>query len=807
MIFILTEQAPNSDNSEDGGENSTADEKEDDNGDDGWDSDASGPSHLEDLYGGDYGHTLDAAVIRNHTYLVAKHDDCIDEQDGGDSESENFACENEGTKEKSYDESSLHQNKLIQDCSTETQNHKPKGSKSHLCDATFVIGSHEVHLSLRKQSLSSVDCNPASVVPPNTKGCLINDEINSDSYCNRDLVNAVLCYRNKIALVLAGISQEKQPRSSQGSSKEATRGTGGKLVVSNQTSKKSHFCFMEKNVEHKVNDRCESKASAITSLVFEREDKGEKASDSEGYRSPYPTSDRPRPSMRRQSMTIIPASSPAKTLKHDVCNTVKPDVSPPTLKRRSMSLCQLNGPANTVGYGKDPHRCMLDSLSTSAGSKAVGDTFSNLLSPAAQRLVSPAHSSKPLETLRRRSSQLLRVSESATSTVKMKKEVLKGAYFEQGCTFSDNVKESLKIKDRLRHSSDDVEAEQSSPKRIIRDTCGGRFAKRSSSSRPVVSAQQKLNELLGCCEAGVDKGNGSRTQDKRSPNSRKSRGANVLKNNCDPVISTPRLTYLVEVNGNKKSESDPLEVDNNEHHALLSINTGAVAKTGNAAKATVLFSQKKSCSYSGFDVFNAQRTNDNGGIGDVRNNDKKKVADIRRPLSIRSSKEGISTKEAIQLLCKTGVEREGSRTAMSCVSNPRRSTSTRIVQSGKIRNELSSPLVSQLRKKRARESVTLDTPGSLPRKQPKRGWSMPSSVELELSSFDGLESLSWQRRESTPVKRKSVKRLKIDKFSPQNIKLWSPFRRPVAPFPTQGSVVSPCKGPTSCDKSFCFDCC
>ena len=723
--------------------------------------------------------------------------------------------------EKSYDECSFHQNKLVQDYSTETQNHKPKGSKSHLCDATFVIDSHEAHLSPRKQRLSSVDDKPVSVIPPNTKGCLINDETNSDSYCNRDLVNAVLCYRNKIALALAGISQEKQARSSQGCSKEATRGTGGKLVVSNQTSKKSPFCFMEKIVEHKVSDRCEGKATVITSLVFEREDKGEKASDSERYQSPYPTSDTPRPFRRRQSMTIIPASSPAKTLKHEVCNTVKPDVSPPASKRRSISLCQLNGPVNTVEHGKDPRRCMLDSLSTSSGAKAVGATSSNLASPAAQRLVTPSHSSKSLKTLRRRSSQILRVSESATSAVKMKEkcleyqkdshrkyQVLKGAYFEQGCTFSDNVKESHKIKDRLRDSSDDVEAEESSPKGIIRDiSSGGRIAKRSSSSRPVVSAQQKLNELLGCCEAVVSKGNGSKRQDNCSPDPRKSRGANVLKNNFDSVILTPRLTSLVEVNGSEKSESDPHEVNNNENHELLSINSGAFAKTG-YAKATLLSSQRKSCNYPGFDVFNAQRTNDNGGIGDVSNRDKKKVADIRSRLSIRSSKEGLSTKETVQLLCKMGHEREGSRTA-TCVSNPRRSARIRIVQSGKIRNERSPSLVSQMRKKRARESVALDTPGSLPRKRTKRGWSMSSSVEHELPSFVGSESLSWQRRESTPLKEKSVKRLKIEKFSPQNMKLWSPIRRPVAEncVATQGSVVSPCKGPRSCDKSFCFDCC
>lgn len=121
-----------------------------------------------------------------------------------------------------------------------------------------------------------------------------------------------------------------------------------------------------------------------------------------------------------------------------------------------------------------------------------------------------------------------------------------------------------------------------------------------------------------------------------------------------------------------------------------------------------------------------------------------------------------------------------------------------------------SPLKSNVCKKRARESVAIDTPESLPSKHAKRGSFWSSYLELcPLQSSSSSKALSCWRKESTPMKKTNVESLRLEGFLRQNTKPLSPIRRTAANprDSVNGAVMSPCKVLGSCDKSFCFDCC
>ena len=113
------------------------------------------------------------------------------------------------------------------------------------------------------------------------------------------------------------------------------------------------------------------------------------------------------------------------------------------------------------------------------------------------------------------------------------------------------------------------------------------------------------------------------------------------------------------------------------------------------------------------------------------------------------------------------------------------------------------------RMKRSRES-DVDSSDLLRRKQPRR-----SSPNLKIkvknvgTSIHGLETLSWQGKESTPVKWKNIKRLKDEEFSSRNMDLLSPIRSPTLEIHETSPRVflSRCSEKQSCDKSFCFKCC
>ena len=789
----------------------------------------------------------DSAPIRNDTYIVAKDNYCVNEQDQRDGERESYVSENEGPAEF-LAEISLSQNKLVQN-SIKTQRHKCQNPKNDVCDATFVLDTHEAHLSPRQQRSSNAYNKPISVVQPiislvteslvtktplSEEDCLISAGTNNASECNTDLAKAVLCSRNKIALALAGITATKQLRSSQVCSKEATGQTAGKLL----TGKKSCDSFMNKIEESKTKDRREGKATVSRGPAFEQHNKMGKILVSEKCQPLSPSTDGPHPFVRRQSVKISPtclehkAKSPPKTLKLENCNFDKLRVSatPEKRRRRSTTLCMLSGSGKSDKRVTSLEGFSVDSLISSPGSKPFSVLSSHLTTPSVQCHESPSPPLKSPKKVRRRSSQILPVNEGAMSahsklTVKKKGKCLeyqqdplrkfqasKGVFHEKEKEFSENVKQTLKAKYGSRDCLQDTKAAESSSKRDKYETsCKNRVVRCNSNSQPFFFTEEKLNGLLGCHKLVLDKVNSWKTKGEFSPVRRDSCRDNCSKAIVDVGNSSFGLSSVEEKDWKEKRECYLSETKNREGH-ILSCRKTKVGVLIEDSGGTTVPSQKKSCSDHGCFMFNARRTDVKGEIVHEMNDGgeltcKRKVAGKSRPLGIHA-KEGLTVPRTVQLPCKKDLELKESRTAKSCVFSPSGNTKNRIVLSGNLESN-SSPQGSHMRKRRARESVAADTPDSLPRKQAKQGSPMSSSFDHGLSSFLRSESLSRQTRESTPVKGKNFKRMRVEGFSSQNMMLLSPIRRPAAETcdSVRDALLSPCKRLGSCDKFFCFDCC
>ena len=785
---------------------------------------------------------------------MAKDNYCIKGQDQRHGEKERYISENEGSAEL-QNKISLSQNKVMQN-SIKTQKHKCQNSKNLVCNETFVIDSHEVHLSLRLQGSSNVYNKPVSVgwpissldaessvkkAPLSKEDCLISEETNSDSEGTTDLAKAVLCSRNKIALALAGITQTKQLRSSQVCSKVGTGQPAGKLCATSQTGKKSCDSFRNNIGESNTKDRQEGTATVIRGPALEQDNKSAKILDSEKCQPQSPSTDGPHPFARRQSVKILPAclehktkSSP-KTLKLKNCIFDKLGMgASPVKRRRSATLCMLSASERRDGRGTNLEGFSVDSLISSPGSNIVDVLSSHLTTPSVQCHVSPSRPLTSPKTVGRRSSQILPVNEGAMSsasklTAKKKGTCLqyqkdplrefqasKGAFHEKEKEFSENVEKLLKAKQCSRDSLRDTKATESYSKKDVCETSrNDRVVKSNSNPQPFISTEEKLNGLVGCHKPVLDKGNCWKTKGEFSPVLIKSR-RDSYRDNCSktPVgNSNFGLSPVIEKDRKKKRGSNLSEMESREDNTLSCTKSKVGVVIGDSA-GTAVPSQKKSCSdHHGCFMFNAKRTDLKGDIVHELNdggelNWKRKVAKKNCRIGIHANKEGSTVRLTVKSPSKKDLEIKEFRTSKLCVSSPSGNTKNRVVLSGNLESN-GSPQGSHMRKKRARESIATDTPESLPRKQAKRGSPMSSSFEHAPRSFRGAESLSWQGRESTPVKGNNFKRVRVELFSPQKMQLLSPIRRPEAETcdSVQDAPLSPCKGLGSCDKVFCFDCC
>ena len=856
--MFSTGQTKASDNSEDKGEDSTAGEEDEG----GWDSDESGPNYLEPASDGCSPMTerevTDSAPMRNDTYSLAEHkrpeSDHEPDQEVTDCETESSLSENEESAEELEEENGVSQTKLVHKSCTDTQKQTHQNSKTAICNATFVGDNSRASTSPSPGGLSNVYKKPVSVVQPilssvvkssvknrssSDEDCLANKQSDGDTNQSIELVKAVLCYRNKIALALADITHQKQPRF-QSCSEEITCGTGGETFSASKPDEKSCFRFSDKIVESKVKDRNDLKATVIKRSSVEWKDKRSQALHSEKHHPMSLNEDSPRPFVRRPSVKINPAplecktKFPPKSLKLENCNLYL-DANSPPMKRRSTTLCKLN--RETVkrdGKGANLEGCLEDSLNTSPGFKSLGALHSHRTTPSVQCTVSPARSSRSPKTVRRRSSQVLRVNEDEFSSYPESTVENKGACLEHHRDSLRNrqaLKVTLPAKRReccekfkllptaqlsSRGSSKIGPAEADVSKNSVICTtkiaCESsredRVAKSSYSSQPTLAMQQKFVVLLEGSEYAIEKVEACREKRESCPAVVKNRRDHELscsKNHVDAVTENSVAISAMKKAYEEKRECNP--ADEYRGDGALSCAKGDVDFLMLKSGSTPAASQKTSADNRSCKIKD-QRSNEKNNIVDEVSNDavlncRRRAAEVSSRLGICVNKEGLTFDRAVQLLCKQDLESKEkvAKTANSSARSARNS----VILTGR-RGSDSPPVGSNVRKRPARESVAMDTPDSLPRKQPKRG-SPLSCPENGSSSFFGSQFLNWQEREST-MKGNDVRRLRIEKFSPQNMKLLSPIRRPVVKNcdSMRGTLMSPCKGPGFCDKTFCFEC-
>lgn len=872
MYLSLTDDSSSSDtdavNIEDDGEKNSDDDdndNEDGDDDDGQDSDASGPisRYLEDLPGGCFvtgkGEGFNSGSLKNDTYLLSEHKHWSEDLEVSDSETEAPVSDNEVLTKK------------FQEQSINSSQSKRCDSKIGICNTTFVIDKSKAWSSTSHPELSHIYKKPVSVVHPLTSSGVKQsakttlskeDPVNSVETSGKlDLVQAVLCSRNKIALALAEIVEGKQPSvvsddstchtdgesevTSSGEESSSTyprslesycrlRETGiGKkekcdLMGKEQTKasvirgpnnalasqesqvldlKTRHpLCFIADKQHHFVRRRSLKIASSSLDLEAKSSPRSVKLENG-NFDMPRVNSS---PSKRRSAI-LCKIGGPMKCngkgsylerrsanssimspsfkalgapLGHQrsatVCNLEGPvtcngqgkylercsedslimcpgskTLGTPSACQRSATLCNLGGPVPCNGQGKCLERCPENSPIMSPGSKALDTPSGHQTTPLVPRSVSPALQSSSSNSKRRRSSQVLRVFKdtaaidswpSGEKKAKHHKET-RGTSFEKG----GNLPKACRSTAKLTSST-------SSPDGLARVNYSKRSLFLSNVAPDFASSYQK--------SIGEDE-----CKEKRESS------LSAVKNRRDQKLSCSK-TYSDLVNAQSRGKFLP------------------------SSKAL----RKNSCDNRGY-VFDTQEEGDS--LNDKNETAEEQTVDklncgrnlsVNNLLRARADKEQLSAADQAGVQSKERVMKNSKKHAFGPSESSRNSHLPRGLGSD------NSPLKSIARKKRARESLAIDTLESLPSKHAKRGSSCSSYLEL---CPPQSSSLRCYRKESTPMKKTNLESARLERFLRQNTKPLSPIRP--TPADPRGSgnnaVMSLCKVLGSCDKSFCFDCC
>lgn len=535
----------------------------------------------------------------------------------------------------------------------------------------------------------------------------------------------------------------------------------------------------------------------------------------------------------RLSMNISHASCSGKTcsrskalkLKRNNIDYAEMNSSP--TKRRSISLCKMPGSLIRVEQGSNIDGCQMDSPIKSPCTRERATLSGHRNALLLQSPVSPEQPSRSSKTLRRRSSQLLKASGDAISrdlkiteekkreclkqksSPKRKSQVWRGTFLKDRNIFPLNY--SPATKQSWRGSAPETVSQHDSSEQLL-------------NCRPKAEITRSAihNNLIPKCNFSSNQQNSVIFQE--------SNGAVMDK--------------LRECEGKVEAKADAA-FKSKQGHTLSALKDGNIfssSSQGTFRKAKPL---TKKCDSSPTGMRNGRARWDLckpgvGGriekpgeksvpllemIGDGRDNDDKrnslsKAVDSgkhhKREIS-RAFDEFMSTNDrslgmqpftsAYRKDLETKEKEQGSVTL--CSSNPRGRVKNSIALSGDLQCISSFSGRSSARKRTARESVALDTPDVLPRKQPKRGSSVSICLQQGPTPHFSSQSLHCQEKESTPIKGKEFKRLRVEGFSSKDMKLLSPIRRAVARSCDSNleGPSSPCKGLGSCDKSFCFECC
>ena len=535
----------------------------------------------------------------------------------------------------------------------------------------------------------------------------------------------------------------------------------------------------------------------------------------------------------RLSMNISHASRSGKTcsrskalkLKRNNIDYAEMNSSP--TKRRSISLCKMPGSLFRDEQGSNIDGCQMDSPIKSPCTRERATLSGHRNALLLQSPVSPEQPSRSSKTLRRRSSQLLKASGDAVSrdlkfteekkmeclkqksNPKRKSQVWRGTFLKERNIFSLNHSPATKQSSRVSapetaspHDSSEKLLNCGPETEITRSLIHNNLIPKcifSSTHQNSVIFQEsngvaidKLKECKGQVEAKPD----AAFKSKQGHKLLCSKDGNIFISSSQ---GTPRKAKPLT----KKSDFSPTEMRNSRARKVL-CKPGVGGRTEKSGEKSVPLLEN----------FADDRDNDG------KRNSLSKAVDSgkyhKREIS-RAFDEFMSTNDCsfgmqpFTSACRKDLvtEEKEQRTSTLCSSSSSGRVKKNISLSGDLQCISSFSGRSPARKRTARESVALDTPDLLPRKQPKRGSSVSICLQKGPTPHFSSQSLHWQEKESTPIKGKELKRLRVEGFSSKDMKLLSPIRRAVARSCDSKleRPSSPCKGFGSCDKSFCFECC
>ena len=535
----------------------------------------------------------------------------------------------------------------------------------------------------------------------------------------------------------------------------------------------------------------------------------------------------------RLSMNISHASRAGKTcslskalkLKRNNIDYAEMNSSP--TKRRSISLCKMPGSLFRDEQGSNIDGCQMDSPIKSPCTRERATLSGHRNALLLQSPVSPEQPSRSSKTLRRRSSQLLKASGDAVSrdlkfteekkmeclkqksSPKRKSQVWRGTFLKERNIFSLNYSPATKQSSRV--SAPETASPHDSSEKLL--NCGPEteitrslihnnlipkcnFSSTHQNSVIFQESNGAAIDKLKECKGQVEAKPGAAFKSKQGHKLLCSKDGNIFISSSQ---GTPRKAKPLT----KKSDFSPTEMRNSRARKVL-CKPGVGGRTEKSGEKSVPLLEN----------FADDRDNDG------KRNSLSKAVDSgkyhKREIS-RAFDEFMSTNDCsfgmqpFTSACRKDLvtEEKEQRTSTLCSSSSSGRVKNSISLSGDLQCISSFSGRSPARKRTARESVALDTPDLLPRKQPKRGSSVSICLQKGPTPHFSSQSLHWQEKESTPIKGKELKRLRVEGFSSKDMKLLSPIRRAVARSCDSKleRPSSPCKGFGSCDKSFCFECC
>ena len=869
MYLSLTDDSSHSDT--DGKKNSDEDDDDDDDDDDdGQDSDASGPisSYLEDAPGGCFvtgkGEGINSGSLPNDNYLLSEHKHCSEDLEARDSDTEGSILDDEVSAERCQEQSI---NSLQSKCCD---------SKKGMCNATFVIDKSETFPSMTRPELSHafVYKKPVSVVHPITSSVVKKsaktsfskeDQVNSIETSGKlDLVQAVLCSRNKIALALAEIVEGKQPSvvsddSTCPTDRESEVTSSREESCSTYARRLGSYCrFRELGIGKK--DGCDlmgeeqTKASVIRGSNNALVNQESKVLDSETHQPSCSNADKQHRLVRHRSLKIASSSldretkSSSRSVKLENGNCDMPQVNSSPSKKRSAILCKFSGPKKCKEKLEYRKRCSADSPIMSPSSKALGITLGHQRSVTVCNLEGPVPCNGQGKYLERcpGDSLIMCPGSKALGTSSGHQRSATSCNLGGLVTCNGQGKYLERCSEDSQSMSPGSEAlgtpsgHQTTP--LVPSSISPGLQSSSSNSK-----RKRSSQVLKVFNDTAAKESWSSVEKKAAR--LKHRGACTHFEKCDNLPKTCRST--AKLTSSTLSPDGPTRENFSKRSLFLSIVTADLASSYQKSNGEEVCKerqessssavknrrdQKLSCSNTYSDLVNAQsrekfpplsialrknscdnhgyvfdRQDESAALNVENETAEEQTVDklncgrnllVSGLLRTRADKEHLSAADRAGVQSKERVMKSSKQHA----SSPGGSSRNSYFRTGL--GSDTSPL--NARKKRARESFAIDTLDSLPSKHAKRSSSCSSHLErCPFQSSALSQALNCYRKESTPMKKTNLESLRLEAFLRQNTKPLSPIRpTPADPHGSgNNAVMSPCKTLGSCDKSFCFDCC